>query len=176
MIPVRVSDPGFAWLVGTPTFAPAGGTYFSAPTVTLRSETAGSTIHYTTTGADPTAADASVPTGGTVSVPVSLTLKAKAFKTGVPASNVSAAVYALKLPPPTLTPAGGTHSTPQAVTVSSPVAGAALHYTTNGIVPTTSDPEVASGGTITVDASLTLYVKASRLGGPPAIPRWPASP
>jgi len=40
--------------------------------------------------------------------------------------------------------------------------GSVIHYTTNGSDPTESDPVVASGGTVTVDHSLTLKARAFR--------------
>ncbi|MCE5324708.1 lectin like domain-containing protein [bacterium] len=61
---------------------------------------------------------------------------------------------------PTFLPDGGTYTNPQAVTISCATAGAEIHYTTDGDDPTTGDPVIASGGSVTVSSSLTLKAKA----------------
>ena len=67
-----------------------------------------------------------------------MVLKAKAWKAGYQASPVATETYELKVPNPGLAPGGGTYSTPQSVVISESLAGADIHYTTNGIDPTTS--------------------------------------
>ena len=165
--PVSISE-GEAWRVATPDLAPRGGAYTAVQTVTVSVLTAGATIHYTTSGADPTEADPVIGSGGTVLVDQSLTLKAKAWKAGMPASNVAEAVYALTVATPTLTPGQGTYQTTQNVTVGCTVPGVTIHYTTNGAEPTTGDPTVAVGGTIVVDATQTVKAKAWRTGWTPS--------
>ena len=91
----------YVQLVSTPAipqFNPAGGVYYGAQTVTITS-TAGSTIHYTTDGSDPTTSG-TVVTGAspvTVTVPVNVvneTIKAYASRAGAPANSaVSAQSY-----------------------------------------------------------------------------------
>ena len=77
--------------VATPTFTPAGGTYFDAQSVSISCTTEGSTICYTLDGTEPTA------NSSQYSVPLNLnattTVKAKAFKSGYTASNVATATY-----------------------------------------------------------------------------------
>ena len=75
------------WRVGTPRLNPAGGTYFSAQSVTLTTATASATIHYTTNGSEPTETDPSVAPGATVNITQTATLKAKAYLAGSPASG-----------------------------------------------------------------------------------------
>jgi alpha-tubulin suppressor-like RCC1 family protein len=65
---------------------------------------------------------------------------------------------------PLLSPGGGSYTAAQTVTVTSATAGATIRYTTNGSDPTTSDPEIASGGTLAVDQSQTLKAKAWKAG------------
>jgi alpha-tubulin suppressor-like RCC1 family protein len=161
--PVSISEAGFAWKVATPVLSIPSGQYQSALNVTVTCATSGVTIHYTTTGVDPTEADPVVTSGSTVPVGVSLTLKAKAWKTGMPPSNVAAASYTLLVPPPTLNPGPNTYFTPQNVTITS-ISGAVIHYTTNGIDdPTEADP-VPPGGIVAVNVSLTLKAKAWKAG------------
>ncbi len=61
-------------------------------TVTITSATPGATVRYTTNGNEPTESDPDVPPGGVV-MDQSLTLKARAFKTGMPASAVTSGAW-----------------------------------------------------------------------------------
>ena len=79
--------------VATPTFSPAGGSYSSAPTVTIATGTAGAAIFYTTNGTTPT--NNSTVYGGPITVGVSETVKALATKSGFFDSNVAAASYTI---------------------------------------------------------------------------------
>ncbi|HEY2944633.1 MAG TPA: chitobiase/beta-hexosaminidase C-terminal domain-containing protein, partial [Vicinamibacteria bacterium] len=67
---------------------------------------------------------------------------------------------------PMLSPQAGTYNANQTVTVTCATSGAEIHYTTNGATPTTSDPTVASGSTISVTQSLTLKAKAWKGASP----------
>jgi alpha-tubulin suppressor-like RCC1 family protein len=164
LTPVKVSEASYVWKVGTPTFSVSSGTYTSVQSVTLASVTSGATLHYTTNGADPTESDPTVPGNGIVQVAQSLMLKARAWKSGIPESNIDGMTYTLRVATPSLSPGTGTYSLSQSVTVSTSVAGATLHYTTNGADPTDSDPTVASGATVSVGQSLTLKAKAWKDG------------
>ena len=161
-VPVELSAASYVWKVGTPTFSIAAGTYTATQNVVVASVTAGATIRYTTNGATPTETDTVVPGNGIVAVSESLTLKAKAWKTGIPDSNVDESAYTLRVPTPTLSPGNGTYSAPQNVTVSVTGTGMTLRYTTNGEEPTTSDPVVASGGTVNIAETQTLKVRGWR--------------
>jgi alpha-tubulin suppressor-like RCC1 family protein len=162
--PVKVSETTYVWKVGTPTFSVNTGTYTSVQNVTVASVTSGATIHYTTNGADPTESDPTVPGNGIVTVSESLTLKAKAWKTGIPESNVDGKTYTLKVATPTLSPGTGTYTIPKTVTVNNSVSGVSLHYTTTGADPLETDPTVAAGGTVAVNQSLVLKVRGWRTG------------
>ncbi len=161
-VPVRVSAPSYSWRTGQPVFSPAAGPRSAVTTVQMTSATAGATIYYTTDGSTPSTSSASVPSGGTVVVDRSLTLKALALLGGMAPSDVVAGTYTLTLPTPTLSPGPGTFSTPQTVTCSIAVAGATLRYTTNGNLPTEADPECA--GPIAVSQSVLLRVGAWKTG------------
>lgn len=162
--PVQISEAAYDWKVGTPTFNPGQGTYQAVTSVNVASATAGATIRYTTNGLEPTETDTAVPANGIVTISQTTTLRAKAWKTGIPTSNVDVAIYTLKVAAPYFSPGSGTYSTPQTVTVTSSVPDAALHYTTNTLDPTESDPVIASGGTIAVNESTTLKVKGWKTG------------
>jgi alpha-tubulin suppressor-like RCC1 family protein len=75
--------------VDVPVFAVPGGWYRTQQTVVVTCSTPGATIHYTTTGAEPTEADPTVALGGSVTVDRALVLKARAWKAGLPPSPVA---------------------------------------------------------------------------------------
>jgi alpha-tubulin suppressor-like RCC1 family protein len=65
---------------------------------------------------------------------------------------------------PTLIPNGGNSYLEESVIVSCATSGATIHYTTNGVTPTSSDRTVLSGGTVLIDRPLTLQANASKSG------------
>ncbi len=80
--------------VATPRFSPDGGAFTSATfSVTVTCATASATLRYTTDGSEPSETNSIVVSGGTVSVPVPGTLKAKAWKDGMYASSTKTATY-----------------------------------------------------------------------------------
>jgi alpha-tubulin suppressor-like RCC1 family protein len=78
--------------VAKPIFsAPAGN--LTGTQVFIACGTPGAVIHYTTNGADPTESDPVVVSGTAVAVDHSLTLKAKAFRSGFTPSGIKSAAY-----------------------------------------------------------------------------------
>ncbi len=81
-------------IVATPTFDPDGGVLSgSSVNVVVSCATAGATIRYTTDGSEPTESSPEIASGGSVTVPVPGTLKAKAWKTGMDPSATKTADY-----------------------------------------------------------------------------------
>jgi len=150
--------------VATPTFSPGGGTYSSAQNVTISCSTAGATIRYTTNGSEPTSS--STQHSGPITVNSTTTIKAKAFKSGMTESYTASATYTINAPSrvatPTFSPAGGTYSSAQNVTISCSTAGATIRYTTNGSDPTSSSTQYS--GPITVNSTTTIKAKAFKSG------------
>ena len=143
--------------VSTPTFSPAAGTYTSAQSVTISDATSGATIYYTTNGTTPTTS--STPYIAPVTVSSTETLEAIAVATGDTNSAVASAAYTITSPPPTVStptfsPAAGTYTSAQSVTISDATSGATIYYTTNGTTPTTSSTPYA--GPIAVSSTETL--------------------
>jgi Chitobiase/beta-hexosaminidase C-terminal domain/Legume lectin domain len=149
--------------VATPTFSPAGGTYTSAQSVTISDATSGATIYYTTNGTTPTTSSAQY--GGPITVGSTETLEAIAVITGG-TSAVASASYTINLLPvvatPTFSPAGGTYTSAQSVTISDATSGATIYFTSNGNTPTTSSTEYT--GPITVSSTETLKAIAVATG------------
>jgi formylglycine-generating enzyme required for sulfatase activity len=84
--------------VSKPVFSPPGGTYDSAVEVVITTSTLGTTILYTTDGSDP---DSNTPVyAGPILVSETITLKAKAYRTGMQDSAIATASYTIELPPP----------------------------------------------------------------------------
>src|SRR5262249_16481651 len=153
---------GFLWKAGRPTFGVAAGTYSVDQTVMLRSATPSATIHYTTNGTDPNESDPAVASGDSVVVSAPATLKARAYAAGTAPSDVTSVIYAFKVATPTMTPAGGTYSEPQLVTLATVTTGAEIHYTVDGSDPTAGSPLYAAP--IAVNSNLTLKALGLRAG------------
>lgn len=134
--PVAISDVNYAWKVATPWFSPTPGVKNQDTTVTVTVLTTGVDIHYTLDGQDPTESDPVVTSGGTVLIDRVRTLKARAWKSGMPASNIAVGQYDLTVATLVFSPAEGTHKTPPNVTISTATPGVTVRYTTDGSTPT----------------------------------------
>ena len=150
--------------VSAPGFSPAAGTYTSAQTVTISSATSGASIRYTTDGSTPTAT-----TGTVYSTPITLssttTLKAIAYKSGMTDSSVTTGAYTINttVAAPGFSPAAGTYTSAQTVTISSATSGASIRYTTDGSTPTATTGTVYSAP-ITISSTTTLKAIAYKSG------------
>ncbi len=148
-----------------PTFSPAAGTYTSAQTVTISSSTSGASIRYTTDGSTPSETAGTV-YSSPVSVSVTTTLKALAYEAGFTDSTVSSATYTISTPTvsaPTFSPAAGTYTSAQTVTISSSTGGATIRYTTDGSTPSETAGTVYSSP-VSVNATTTLKALAYESG------------
>ncbi|HXB02146.1 MAG TPA: chitobiase/beta-hexosaminidase C-terminal domain-containing protein, partial [Opitutaceae bacterium] len=144
--------------VSTPTFSPAGGTYSSAQNVTISDSTSGATIYYTTNCTTPTTS--STVYSGAIAVSSTTTIKALGVLSGDANSAVASATYTISLPQvatPSFSPAGGTYSSAQNVTISDSTGGASIRYTTDGSTPSETAGTLYSGP---VNISTTTTLKA----------------
>lgn len=154
----------FQATAATPSFSPVAGTYGPAQTVTISTITPGATILYTNNGSTP----ACPSTGTTYSTPVTVstsqTLRAVACASGYTGSAVGSAAYIINgtVATPTFSPAAGTYTSAQSVTISSATTGTSIYYTTDGSTPTTGSTPYA--GPVTVGSSLTLKALAVKSG------------
>jgi hypothetical protein len=125
-------------LLPAPTFIAAAGTYSTTQSVTISDATAGTTIYYTTNGTTPTTASSVY--SGPITVSATETLEAVAVKAGSTTSTVAKATYTIApaLPAPAFSPAPGTYTGDQSVTISDATTGTNIYYTTDGSTPTTS--------------------------------------
>ena len=83
----------------TPSFSPAGGTYYAPQTVTMSDSTPGASIYYTSDGSTPTTG--STLYTGPISVPTTRTIKAIAIADGYETSTVRTAAYTIRAATPT---------------------------------------------------------------------------
>jgi len=136
----------------TPTFSPAAGTYTSVQSVTISSTDASAMIYYTTDGTTPTAN--SILNRGPITVSTSETIKAIAIAPGMANSAVASATYNLQVATPTFSPAGGTYTSAQTVTINLANPSAMIYYTTNGDTPTANSTVYLGPFTVTASEAI----------------------
>jgi hypothetical protein len=146
----------------TPTFSPAAGTFTAAQTVSLSDKTAGAATYYTLDGTTPTSQSAKYTTPLTVSK--TTTIHAIAEATGYANSAVAAATYTINLPvaaAPVFSPAVGTYSTIQTVTLTDATKGAAIYYTLTGTTPTTGSTLYTKPLTVSQTTTIKAFAVAT---------------
>jgi hypothetical protein len=149
-----------------PTFTPATGIYTSAQSVAMADGTSGATIYYTTDGSTPTTSSPIYSSPISISTRTTLQTIAAA---GGSTSAINSAVYDIELPPistPTISPAGGTFSTSQTVTLSDAASGATIYYTTNETTPTTSSTKYTAPFTVSAPGATVVNAIAVIAGTP----------
>ena len=152
------------------TFTPPAGTYTSDQTVAVTCPTSGATIYYTTDGSIPSTS--SNVYNGTIPVTgagTTMTITVMGAKAGMTNSPISSATYVITgssqnqtVAAPVFSPAGGTYTGNQSVTISSSTTGAAIHYTTDGSLPTASS--TLYSGPIAVTGTTTISAMAMKSG------------
>ena len=151
-----------ATAAATPTFSPAPGTYTSAQSVSVSDTAPGAAIFYTIDGSTPTTS--STPYSGPIAIASTTTIKAMAAASGFTDSPVANGTYVIGTTPaaatPMFNPAPGTYSGPLTVTLSDTTAGAVIHCTTNGTMPTPTSP-VCTTATISTATTLSALATAS---------------
>jgi len=137
-----------------PVLTPAAGKYTGTQTVTITDAAAGATIYYTTNGTNPTTS--STPYTGPISVSATETIEAIAVAASEANSSLMSATYTITQAPatPVLTPAAGTYTGPQSVTITDATSGATIYYTINNTAPTTASSVYS--GPINVSSSETI--------------------
>jgi hypothetical protein len=141
-----------------PVVSPAPGTYNKIQSVTLTDATPGATIYYTTNGSYPSTASTvySKPILATANTVIIAVAIAPNYEGG---PSVKAA-YTIVAPPPAITPQSGTLQNNAKVTMSDAVAGAAIHYTSDGSAPTASSPVYSGPIAVSPQRSATIVYQA----------------
>jgi hypothetical protein len=164
--PQTIGAVDYAAVASAPVFSPSAGDYTTAPTVSIESSTPSSTIYYTTDGSLPTFP----PTGstlvytGSITISATDTVQAIAIATGYAQSSVAAAAYEIGplADTPTFSPAGGSYTTVQTVTICDATADATIYYTIDGTTPSTGSTVYT--GPITVGANEVVEAIAGAPG------------
>ena len=144
-----------------PTFLPIAGTYIAAQTVAINGVTPGSVLYYTIDGTTPTTSSAVY--FGPITVKVTEAVKALAMAQAYGLSAVASAVYTITPPAatPAFSPAAGTYTAAQTVTISDATAGATIYYTTNGTTPTTSSTKYTAAISVSTTETLNAIALAT---------------
>ena len=121
---------------GPASFSPIAGLYAAPQDISLYSPSGPATIYFTLDGSTPTHNSAIY--SGPIYVDKTETIKALISSTSFFDSPIATAKFTIRATPPTFTPAAGTYTTVQPVTITSTTSGATIHYTIDGTVPTTA--------------------------------------
>jgi len=154
--------------VAAPTFSPAGGSYTSAQTITLATTTEGAEIYYLVTvgaGSEGSFTKYTAP----FQVSKTSTVYAYAKKTGMTDSETKSATYTIgsttpenQVAAPTFSPAGGTYTSAQTITLTTTTQGSEIYYsTTSASGPWT---KYASDVLFQVSTTTTVYAYAKKTG------------
>ena len=139
--PVVSANYNVTGTVADVSFSPAGGIYTQATSVVLNTSTPGATIRYTTNGDEPTQSSNLYNTPIIVNLDSSVTIRARAFKSGWQSSEITQESYTVtgqvSIPAPVFSVPAGVYATEQTVVLNSPVPNDAIvRYTINGDDPT----------------------------------------
>jgi hypothetical protein len=145
-----------------PVISPAGGTFSASQQVTITDSVNGASIYYTVDGSTP--ATGSTLYTGPFQLTANTTVQAISSAAGYLQSSVSSATYTFntQTPSPQFSPAGGSYTTTQSVTISDTTSGATIYYTTDGSKPTTASTKYTAP--ITVSSSTVINAIATYSG------------
>ena len=150
-----------------PLFSIPGGSYVGAQTVSVTTTTSTATIYYTLDGNPPTTGSQKYT--APIAIGATTTLKAYAVAEGFSDSPVNAATYTIAAPPtpiaatPTISPASGTYSAAQQVTITTTEPGGTLIYTTDGSLPSKTVGSVYTAPfTVGKDTSVIAITRADK--------------
>ena len=152
--------------VATPSFSPGGGQYPELVTVSIKCDTEGATIHYTTDGITaPTASSAIY--NSPLTFNTTTTLRARAFKAEMTVSEEFSATYTISKVPqvatPSFSPGGGPYTDSVTVSIKCDTEDSTIHYTTDDIsAPSASSP--IYNGPLTFNTTTTLRARAFKAG------------
>ena len=146
-----------------PSISPAGGQYGATKTITITDTLSGASIYYTTDGSTPTTA--SLKYAGGFALSTAATVQAIASASGYLQSTVASATYTFstQAATPQFSPAPGTYTASQSVTLSDATSGAQLYYTTDGSTPSVSSTRYTAPIAVTGNLTIKTLAVASGL-------------
>ena len=145
-----VASATYSFMVATPMFTPAGGTYPGPISVMITDTTPGATIYYGINGPPTIKYTAPIEVGKSET-----TINAIALVPDYAKSPVASATYTFITATPVFSLAEGTYTSVKTVTITDEILGAVIYYTTNGSTPTTSPADKYSGS-ITLSSTETI--------------------
>ena len=149
----------------TPVISPVGQSFTGTLSVTITDSTSGATIYYTTDGSTPTTS--STKYTGAITVSTTETISAIASATGFVTSAVAKQTYTLQTQAlmPTFSPAAGSYSSAQTVTISDASPSSQIYYTTDGSTPSPGAGTTKLYSTaLTISATTTINAIATATG------------
>jgi len=152
--------------VASPKFSLKPGMYTTEQTVRLDCADSEARIFYTTGRSEPT--QDSTPYKDPIQLAESVTLSARAYKTGWVPSEVVSASYEVsrRLPAPVFSIKPGNYDTAQTVAVECDTGGTKIYYTTDGSEPT--EESSLYTGPLELSETVTLSVRAYKIGWTPS--------
>jgi len=148
-----------------PGFNPGATTYYAPISVTMVDGTSCASIYYTLNGATPTIASSLYT--GPITISSTATLSAIAVCPGGSPSVVTSGTFTVSSPAkPIFATAAGAYTAPVSVAISESTPCALIHYTTNGVAPTTASAVYSSP--IPINSTTTLSAVAICPGGSPS--------
>jgi hypothetical protein len=148
----------------TPVISPASQSFNPSVSVTITDSTPGAQIFYTTDGSTPTTASTKYNTGTAINVTTTTTINAIATAPNFLQSPVATATYTLvtQAAMPSFSPAPGSYTTAQSVTITSTTPNAKIYYTTNNTVPSPGAAGTTLYSTpVSISATTTLQAIAT---------------
>jgi hypothetical protein len=151
-----------------PVLSPGTESFTGSISVTITDSTSGATIYYTTNGTTPTTS--STKYTGPITVSSTETINAIASASNYLTSPMTSATYTdiTQASAPAISPAGGTYTAAQTVTLTDSTSGATIYYTTNGTTPTTSSTKYTGAITVSATETIEAIAAASGLNNSPA--------
>lgn len=153
-----LDDPGVIFEIASPAAAPApvfshpAGVYKAAMNVAITDAVADAAIYYTKNGEAPkTSSDRY---NGPIAVEENETLEAIAVAGGFTQSRIASAAYTFATAAPKLSPTPGKFPKFLKLTITDSTRGAAIFYTTNGDLPTTSSKKYGGPFNVTADETI----------------------
>ena len=145
--------------IAPPQFDPPAGTFSTAQSVSIRTDTPGAVVHYTLDGNAPNATSPIY--GSPISIAKTATLKAIAVKEGWNDSEVQSGNYVIDVPRGTVAqvqikPNAGRYWNDVDVTLSSDTTGATICYSLDGSVPTCAANGQCAPGNLTYTSPLSM--------------------
>ena len=147
-----------------PVISPSGGTYGAAQQITMTDTVSGAAIYYTTDGSTPTTSSTKYAAGG-FQLSTDATVQAIASAGGYLQSPVASATYAFntETPAPQFSPAPGTYTSAQSVTITDTNSKATIYYTTDGSTPTTNSAKYGNAISVTTTTVINAIAVVSGL-------------